>query len=92
MKPLELVNYGPFKEGPNGSRIFHGPRKRLTDADLAAEFWRQSTIATAAASNYLNSGPGQTDAALDYYQREAGKLEALQRFATHPHYYDEADQ
>ena len=76
MKPLDLTNYGPFKEGPNGSRIFHGPHKRLTDAELSAEYWRNDAY-----SRVFKARPN----------RWAQWGEVLARFATHPH-YDEADQ
>ena len=54
-------------------------RKRLTDAELAAEMWR----------SYVINGDGEVP--FDEQLAEWPRLEALYRFATLPH-YDEADQ
>ena len=85
-KPLELVDYGPFKEGPNGLRIVHGPQKRLTDAELAAEYWMSSSRRERMLG--YDDGPGSATA--NEAIKEAGRMERISRFATHDH-CDEGD-
>lgn len=67
-RPLELVVF-------NGYR----PAKRLTDAELAAEYWSAAAEAALELAGELD----ETDAPL--------QAVTLRRFATHPH-YDEVDQ
>lgn len=70
MKPLQLTVYPPFEHDWQID-------KRLTDAELAAEFW---------------ASHGEANAAMTGNRRLLFSRRAtLARFATLPH-YDEADQ
>lgn len=65
------------------------PAKRLTDAELAAEYQfsrLDSRVRMARVENYSGD-----KVLFDHYERGLDQEATLERFATHPH-YDEADQ
>jgi hypothetical protein len=60
--------------------------KRLTDAELAAEYWFQHSIYVREASNLLHCQRVHLEAASESFVRETHRSEVLWRFATTPHY------
>ena len=92
MDPLELTIY-PFQneQYPSGYRIKRdgfitrigatrrAEPKHLTDAELAAEWWRSERDLTIHWYDAM---------ACSYLTRECA---TLLRFATHPHYYEETE-
>ena len=91
MKPLELHIYDKHPDA-DAYRVggFYSPYclvskdKRFRPGELAAEYWM--------ASSRMNRMLGYRDSsALLEAQKDAEKMDVLDRFATLPH-YDEADQ
>jgi hypothetical protein len=82
VKEMELIWYGAYKMGPDRrTRIFHGPERRLTDAELAAEH-HAAVLAVYRARVHHDDAD---------WPKRLGEMQAMYRFATHPH-YDEVEE
>jgi hypothetical protein len=90
MKPLELVWYGDFRDDGHGVRTFHGPNKRLTDAELAAESYRAAAWIGAKGRAYTTDEDRAIafEAAFTFgpETRDEHEWLVVHRFATYPHY------
>jgi hypothetical protein len=100
MKALELTVYPIWDAGDGDlyadrddhqhpTRVdFEVYRKRLTEPELAAEFWQACDERTRDAGNIL-SGQHENPYAQKAFQTSIDRAKTLHRFATRPH-YDEA--
>lgn len=103
-KPLELNTYPPMQpepdEGWDAAVVWNNQwikesrirrQKRLTDAELAAECYRQMLRACAATGiTYLENDEVMPSGARDLVHHETvSRLRMLNRFATHPHHDEE---
>lgn len=81
MKALELVVYPPFEHDWNID-------KRLTDAELAAEFYKSVNDHYAANSMHMMFEDGETEQAMSDAR---DWMFCMERFATLPHYDEERE-
>lgn len=91
-KPLELVVYPPLEcvgdrpkdrlkhEFAKGAEWKRGQAKRLTDVELAAEYWSQQMEVVRAVDRAYPWGCS------DEVDIETARICTLERFATLPHY------
>lgn len=87
-KPLELKTYRRVAPGEDGfweyrQRVIKAKQKRLTDPELAAEYFRAEYFRYRAEWQQLSSGMNFPDEA---WTTQLDQLNTLYRFATHPHY------
>ena len=95
MKPLQLITYPPKNGFYTRGHITYSdwqvdawlvPDKRLTDAELAAEYWRASEIEAEHRLHRLRYGNPH---GYNLTKKLLHEAHVLFRFATHPHHDEE---
>ena len=89
-KPLELTVHEIDRADPSMVVVKgfweyrpYDPEKRLTDAELAAEYWNLNYFGSGAQFNEASSGDPYSE---EFWESHYERLDALYGFATLPHY------